>query len=191
VPVPLLIVITVGALAIAVLAAVWLVGPGVGEDEVVAVEDLVSGEGRTAVEGTAVEGQPAPDTTFQLFDGGTATLDDLRGRPVLLNFWASTCAPCLEEMPAFERVHDALGDEITVVGIDVAEGVEPGREMLERTGVTYRQGRDPQGTMIRAYGGIQLPHTVLLDADGTVVALRNKVLDEDEIRALAEPLLGS
>ena len=187
---PMLLVSTViGSLAVAVLVAMWIVPDDDNAgDDVVSVEDIVGGELRTSVEGTARKGRPAPPTSFEYLNGGSGTLDEFAGRPVVLNFWASSCAPCLKEMPAFERLHQGQGDEIVVLGVDVSEGVEPGREMVERTGVTYPQARDPQGDLLRAYGGIQLPHTVVIDADGVVTELRNKVLDDDDIRALVAPL---
>ncbi len=188
---PMLLISTViGSLAIALLLATWIVSDGddTGADGVVSVEDLVQGELRTEVDGTVVKGQPAPQTSFEYLDGGQGTLEDFAGKPVVLNFWASSCAPCLKEMPAFERLHQQLGDEVVVLGIDVSEGVDPGREMVGKTGVTYRQARDPQGDLLRAYGGIQLPHTVVIDADGVVVEQRNKVLDDAAIAALVAPL---
>ena len=189
IPPVLLVTSIVVSLAVAILVAVWLVGPD-DDTATVDVGDFVQSEVPTAVEGNVEEGQPVPPTTFELFGGGSATMADLAGGPVLVNFWASSCAPCLEEMPALDELHRELGDQVTVLGIDVGESEDAGRKMLERTGVSYRQGRDPQGKMIAAYGGIQLPHTVVIDADGTVVAVRNKALDADEIRALVEPVLG-
>jgi thiol-disulfide isomerase/thioredoxin len=178
----------VGSLAIALLLASWIVPDDQPADPTVDVEDLLQSELRSSAEGRAVEGEPAPATTFELLDGGSGSLSDFGGRPVVLNFWASSCAPCLKEMPAFEQVHQDLGDRVAIVGVDVSEGVDPGRAMVERTGVSYLQARDPRGDLLRAYGGIQLPHTVVIDAEGVVRELRNQALDEDQIRELVTPL---
>lgn len=147
--------------------------------------------GTTAATGVdtteAVEGRPVPDVVIEGLDGPDIRLRDLAGRPVVLNFWASSCAPCIKEMPLLQDAATDLEGEVSFVGIDVQEAVEPGREMVERTGVTFPQGRDPRGTLIRQFGGIQLPHTVVIGADGRVVSLNNRVLrsreDLDELLA--------
>ncbi len=69
-------------------------------------------------------------------------------------------------MPAFQRVHRALGDRVAILGVDVSEAQSPGQKMIDRTGVTYPQARDPQGQMVKAYGGVTLPHTVVIDFEG-------------------------
>ena len=177
----------IGSLAVAVLVAVAVVGHG---DGAVPVEQFVSGGELASVSGTAVTGKPAPPTTFTYFDGRAATLAALEGKPVVINFWASSCAPCLKEMPAFERVHRALGDRVAMLGVDVSEALAPGQRMIDRTGVSYPQARDPQGQMVKAYGGVTLPHTVVIDSRGTVVAIRNQSLSESDLRAALQPMLG-
>jgi cytochrome c biogenesis protein CcmG/thiol:disulfide interchange protein DsbE len=184
------VVTTVAALAVGVLVATAVVDTG-GSDDVVSVEDFVQGDAVTSVNGRAEEGRPAPDTAFEYLDGGEGTIEDFRGTPLVMNFWASSCAPCLAEMPAFESVHRELGDQVAILGFDVAEAAGPGRAMVERTGVTYPQGRDPRGDLVRAFGGIGLPHTVVVDADGTIVSMHNRAMDAEEIRRALEPVLGN
>jgi cytochrome c biogenesis protein CcmG, thiol:disulfide interchange protein DsbE len=124
-------------------------------------------------------GRPAPDVRLDDLGGAPARrLSELRGTPVLLNFWSSTCAPCLAEMPAFEQVHQRVRDRVTFVGIDVADTVTDGRDMVRRTGVTYANARDPRSEIFAAFGGTALPRTVLVDADGVVVATHSGALDE-------------
>lgn len=129
--------------------------------------------------GRAVLGRPAPPTQLIPYEGDTLDLSTLRGKPVVLNFWSSTCAPCVKEMPLLESVHQQLRDEVTFVGVDVYETPEQGRPMVELTGVTYQQTVDPTGEVLPRYGGTQLPHTVVLDADGTVVALHNRAITDE------------
>jgi thiol-disulfide isomerase/thioredoxin len=177
----------IGSLAIAILIAVALVGHDNGT---VSVEQFVSGGELASVSGTAVAGKPAPVTAFTYFDGKHGTLADLVGKPVVINFWASSCAPCLKEMPAFQRVHRELGDRVEMLGVDVSEAQAPGQKMIDRTGVTYPQARDPQGQMVKAYGGVTLPHTVVIDSKGDVVAIRNQSLSESDLKAALQPVLG-
>jgi len=87
-------------------------------------------------------------------------------------------------MPAIQRVADEQRDRLVVLGIDVTDGVESGTRMVERTGVTYRIARDPDGKILAAYGGVQLPHSVVIGPDGIVRATHDGAMDDQEIRDL-------
>lgn len=132
----------------------------------------------------------ADDASFTTFDGEEVALSSLRGTPTVVNFFASTCVPCITEMPAFEEVHQELGDEVAFLGLAVADRADDARALVERTGVTYRTAQDPDATVISALGGTVLPTTVLLNADGEVVATHAGELDADELRALLADELG-
>jgi len=116
-----------------------------------------------------VVGQPAPTATFTRFDGSSASFADYAGRPMVVNFWSSTCTPCLAEMPDLEAVHQAYGDRVAFVGVDVRDPLSSGQTMADKTGVTYDLVRDPDGSLIASIGGSGLPTTLLVKADGTVV----------------------
>jgi thiol-disulfide isomerase/thioredoxin len=132
-----------------------------------------------------------PDAvTFTDFDGEEAPLTSLRGRPVVVNFFASTCAPCVTEMPAFEEVHRELGEEITFLGLAVQDRRDAALELVDRTGVTYRTAQDRDGAVFTALEGILLPTTVLLDADGGIVDSHAGALDADELRLWLADELG-
>lgn len=122
--------------------------------------------------------------------GDTFSLADVTGRPAVVNFFASWCAPCVAEMPAFEEVKVAVGDEVAFVGIDVQDGIEDGQALIERTAITWQVARDPQGELVRAMGGVGMPTTVLLDADGAVVERRTGALDGDELARLLDEHFG-
>lgn len=129
-------------------------------------------------------GRRAPDVQLAYLDGGVQRLSDLRGKPAVLNFWSSTCAPCLQEMPAFQAVSSRTDGAVTFVGVDVADTEAAGRDMVERTGVRYRNARDPRSEVFGIFGGTALPRTVLLDASGTVVATHSGALDERSLQQL-------
>lgn len=133
-------------------------------------------------------GEPAPNVRLEYLDGGEQDLAEVAGvgTPVVLNFWSSTCVPCLAEMPAFEQVHQELEGEVTFVGIDVVDTEQAGREMVARTGVTYRNARDPRSEIFAVFGGIALPRTVLIAADGTVADTHSGELTADELRDLLD-----
>lgn len=152
------------------------------DDDESGQDDLIGGD---------VAGEPAPDVSFALLDGGSLRLADLRGTPVVVNFWAAWCPPCVSEMPDFEVVHQELGDDVAFVGIDVRESVDAARELVEETGVTYTIGRDPSGEIFQAFDAVNMPSTFLIAADGTVVASHAGAMDADLLRSLIdEHLLG-
>jgi thiol-disulfide isomerase/thioredoxin len=131
------------------------------------------------------------EATFTEFDGDVVPLSSLRGTPVVVNFFASFCTPCITEMPAFESVHQALGDQVTFLGLAVADRTDEAQDLVERTKVTYRTAQDRDASVIEALGGgTHLPTTVLLDADGNVVARHLGQLDADELRDLLSEELG-
>lgn len=142
----------------------------------------------TDTEARAEIGQPAPNVRLEYLDGGVQELAEVAGTgtPVVLNFWSSTCIPCLKEMPAIEEVHRELEGEVTVVGVDVTDTVEAGKEMVAKTGVTYRNARDPRSEIFAVFGGIALPRTVLIAADGTIAATHSGELTADELRDLLD-----
>jgi thiol-disulfide isomerase/thioredoxin len=132
-----------------------------------------------------------PDAVaFTDFDDQQVALASLQGGPVVVNFFASTCAPCVTEMPAFEEVHRELGDEVTFLGLAVQDRRDAALDLVERTGVTYRTAQDRDGAVFTALEGILLPTTVLLDADGAVVDRHAGALDADELRAWLADELG-
>lgn len=169
------------------LAASWaFVLRPAAADRSIGVDDLVNSDVRDPdAQSVAKVGRPAPDLRLKGFDGADVTTASLRGKPTVINFWASTCAPCIEEMPLLEAGYQALGDEVNFVGVDVFESPDLGRAMIAKTGVTFPQTVDPTNEVLTRFGGIQLPHTVILAADGTVAALHNEpITTEAELRGL-------
>jgi thiol-disulfide isomerase/thioredoxin len=115
---------------------------------------------------------------------------DYAGRPVVVNFFASTCAPCVEEMPAFEEVNQAAGGEVAFVGVAVNNRVEDALALVEETGVTWDLAADPDGTFIRAIGGVNMPTTAILDEQGRVVDVQGGKLDDGELVELLSEEAG-
>lgn len=136
-------------------------------------------------------GSAPPPLTWETFDGGTGSFADYRGRPLVVNFWASWCVPCISEMPGFESVHDELGDSVAFLGLNVTDNLDAARDLAARTGVSYDLGRDPSGQIVGALGGVNMPTTVLIDRDGTVVWVTSGKLEaadlEREIRERLQP----
>lgn len=128
-----------------------------------------SSSGGVSVDGVAAPGAPAPDVEMTDFDGATLTLDEYEGKPLVLNFWASWCPPCVAEMPEFEKVFQAVRDEVEFLGVNQRDQHGAAVDLADETGVTYRLALDPQGRVFDAFGGAGMPTTVFIDADGNVV----------------------
>ena len=109
----------------------------------------------------------ATEIEFELLDGGSATIDTLLDRPVVLNFFASWCTPCITEMPALESIHQQRPD-ITFVGLAYNDTPTRAREIVVDTGVTYATGVDPDSAIGNAYGILGMPTTLFITPDGEI-----------------------
>lgn len=126
---------------------------------------------------------PAP-VEFAWFDGEPGSTSDFAGTPTVVNFWASTCAACIAEMPEFESVSQSLAGQVNFVGVNVADIRSQADKLAEETGVTYRLAADPDSAVFRSYGGFVMPTTVLLDANGVPAYTWAGILNESELRIL-------
>ena len=110
--------------------------------------------------------------SFALNEGRNTTLKELvseKNKPLVVNFWATWCAPCLEELPMFESVHNRIGHEVTFLGINVSDSPTKANEMIIDAGISYQMGRDPEGNFLVGLGIVGLPATVFIDSEGTIV----------------------
>jgi thiol-disulfide isomerase/thioredoxin len=115
-------------------------------------------------------GRPAPDFTLPLFSGGTLALHSLKGKPVVLNFWASWCVPCREETPLLVRLHKIYGSRgIVFVGVNVEDDAGAARSFLGQYHVDYPVVRSVDDGLIDAYAIPGIPTTVFIGANGVVV----------------------
>ena len=143
-----------------------------------------------AVEPPSTNGDPAPEVVFTYFDGTEGTLDDFAGQPVVLNFWASWCAPCVAEMPDLEDVFQEVSGDVAFLGVNVTDQRADAEELVERTGVTYTIAEDPDGEIHRAFRGFAMPTTILIAADGTVVRSHAGSVSADQLRGFITEDLG-
>ena len=170
--------------AVAVLVVVGLVAA--------AVFALSSSDDGSDTAELVRENRPAP--TFALPDlrrpEAVLALELLRGRPVVVNFWASWCPPCLREMPAFERVHQRQGDRVTFVGVNHRDERDSALHLLGETGVTYASGFDPEGKVAESYRLLGMPTTVFISPSGRVVATRRGEMSQRQLEAAIDELFG-
>lgn len=134
-----------------------------------------------------------PDVTLPCLGGGRPVhLAGLRGKPTVLNIWASWCAPCREELPVLQEFHQRADGRVRMLGVDF-EDTQPDAalQLLARSGVTYPQVADFDKAIDQGLGRHPVPMTVLVDADGNVVsALPLQVTSADQLAALVEKTLG-
>ncbi len=134
-----------------------------------------------------LEGRPAPEFSLKDLDGGQVALADLRGKTVLLDFWATWCPPCRRAMPHIQKVHEeyqSLG--LVVLGINYESPDKP-RSFIGKHGYTFTTLSDPGRKVTDAYGVASIPTTVIIDGEGTVVKYTIGYKSETELRdALAE-----
>lgn len=135
-------------------------------------------------------GAPAPSYAAATLEGDTVSLEGLRGSAVLLNVWATWCAPCRHEMPELQALQDRYGGrglEVVGVSVDRAGAADEIRSFLEEVGVTYTILHDPGERVTDLFSVYGLPATFLIDREGTVVWRRIGPLRADEAE-LAEVL---
>ena len=146
----------------------------------------------TVVGGSPLIGQPAPGFRLAALDGGPETdLEDLRGRPVLVNFWASWCIPCREEFPLYRDARSAHAAEgLEIVGIVHDDDAESARGFAEEFGAEWPLVIDPTNAAWEAYGGGRgLPRTYYVDRGGGVRAVSYGPPPPDVLEELLDRIL--
>ena len=166
----------------------WLMWGGITVLGIVALVGLISlvpdpadsPDAATAV-GTAAVGAPAPTVDMVDFNGDPVTLSQFEGTPVVLNFWATWCPFCVAEMPDFEKVNQAAGGQVQFIGVNLQDDAGAADDLVGETGVTYLLTRDPRGVVYSAFGGVAMPTTVFIGADGIVDEIVTGALTEGQL----------
>ncbi len=131
--------------------------------------------------------RPAPAFTLRLFDGGTLRLEDLRGKVVFVNFWASWCPPCRDEAPALEGAWHRYKDQgVVFVGVDIQDKEPAARAFLAEFGITYPNGTDPTNLVAIDYGVWGIPETFFIDTKGRITHKHVGALTPEVITARLE-----
>jgi|GEM_PF-373559 len=132
----------------------------------------------------------APDFTLSQLEGGSLTLSSLRGKPTLINFWATWCPPCRRELPALQAAYTTYQADIGFVAVNVKEDPTTVTALVQELGLTFPIALDSDGQVSNiAYEVRGLPTTVFVDANGVVVARHIGPLDEAAIEDYLKPLL--
>lgn len=123
--------------------------------------------------------------------GDAISLAQFRGRPVVVNFWASWCVPCRREMPLLEQRYRALRGRVAFLGVNTNDARGPALAFLRSTHVGYPSTYDPDGSAASAYGLVGLPTTVFVTATGRIAERRIGILDAASLGQGIDALLGS
>ncbi len=123
------------------------------------------------ITGTGVEvGDDAPDFSLMSDRGQTIQLQDFRGKLLVLNFWATWCPPCLEELPSLNRFHERLASKgVVVLGVSIDEDADAYGQFLKKSGIQFLTARDPSRKAMHRYGTFKVPETYFIDRNGKVV----------------------
>ena len=149
---------------------------------------VVTGCGDTA---TAPEiGNMAPNFTLNSIDGGTVTLNDLQGRPVMVNFWATWCVPCVGEMPHIQAVYDKYStQEAVIITINTRQSAEAAKAFIASHGFNFPVLVDSQGKVAQDYRIAGIPMTFFIDAKGVIKAIKLGAFQStDEIESMLDSL---
>lgn len=153
---------------------------------------IVLGLGSDERTGVPITGSSVPDFTAPLLVGeGNMTMRELRGKPVVLNFWASWCLPCRDEARLLEAAHQRYGDRISFLGIDIRDARSDALEFVDEYGLTYPSVRDEGMRLYADYGLMGEPETFFVDPEGVLVKHVPGPLDEDTLFQAIDVLLDS
>ena len=142
----------------------------------------------------------APNFTFIMYQGedevGGSELDmaQLRGKPVVLNFWAGLCPPCRAEMPDLQNFYEQFKDQATLIGIDLGQFTGLGsqndaKDLLQDLNVTYPAGFTNDSSVVKDYKVLGMPTTVFIRADGTIFKKWSGALNEETLAKQTNAML--
>lgn len=141
--------------------------------------------------GTKV-GNLAPDFELTDYDGNIVRLSDFRGKnAVFVNFWASWCPFCVDELPLMARMQEEFGDSYVTIAIDRGESIETAKKFTDSLNVSdsFLFVMNSSDKLYSKYGGFSMPYSVFIDKDGIIKKIKRGPLQEDELRGNINSIL--
>lgn len=126
------------------------------------------GNVKTSASGDVKSGGKAPEFHAELTNGKSFTLSENKGKVVLINFWATWCGPCVEELPAIEKLQKEYGDKVEIVTVNYGEDKEVVDEFLKDKNYTFKVAYDENMDISNLYPSDGIPYTVIVDRDGKI-----------------------
>jgi peroxiredoxin len=126
--------------------------------------------------------EPAPDFELVGVSGESVRLSSLRGQPVVVNYWATWCMPCVEEMSIFQKYHEQYPDKFVMIGVDEEEPAEEVHAFIEDFGLTYQVLLDTNTVAADAYQVMTLPSTFFIDGEGILRYRHIGILTETQFK---------
>jgi cytochrome c biogenesis protein CcmG, thiol:disulfide interchange protein DsbE len=127
----------------------------------------------------------------RLNGNGSLQLSSLRGKVVVVNFWASWCDPCKSEAPRFQAAFERYGNRVAFIGVDTADYSADAGRFLDRYGVTYPNVRDPDRSVLGKYGGLPIPRTFVISPKWQVTGYIFGEARSEELDSAIQKALGA
>ncbi|MCF6095169.1 TlpA family protein disulfide reductase [Microaerobacter geothermalis] len=138
------------------------------------------------------ESYPATDFSLLDINGQEVTLSELKGKPVVLNFWASWCPPCREETPTFVKLYEKYKEDVIFLGVNLTnteQSVENVRKFIKDFSVSYQILLDEQGEVAKTYQITGIPETFFINRDGMVIYKYSGAIGQEELEILIKKML--
>lgn len=136
-----------------------------------------------------IAGYLAPDFTLNTIGGQAVTLSDLRGQPIVINFWATWCPPCRAEIPYFQAAATKYNGQVIILGVNQAESLVTVNPFVREFGMTYPVPLDENSTVSRLYSVSALPTTLFVDSDGIIQEVFPGIMSQAVLEDRIEQLL--
>lgn len=158
-----------------------------------AARSPIAGPSDNAEPGAAALNDPAPGFNLPLMNNPATdvSLAGTRGKYTVVNFWASTCSVCIQEMPDLQKAHRALGESVAFIGIDVADPAGPAAAFAKNSGVTYPLLADSNGAAAGTYRIPGLPFTAIIAPDGTLLVRHPGTFSAEQLEYIIQTLENS
>ena len=137
-----------------------------------------------------LDGEPLETAPLLDRDDNDIDLAELIGRPLVINFWFTTCPPCKREMPALQSAHETHGDSVHFIGVNSVDSRDRMVEFADDIGVTYELLRDPDSELLVSNGIATFPTTIFVDANGVVVKQISGEVSIEVLTSAIEELLA-
>ncbi|MBI2857346.1 MAG: TlpA family protein disulfide reductase [Chloroflexi bacterium] len=136
-------------------------------------------------------GNPAPDFALVDLKGNVVRLSEMKGKVVFINFWASWCGPCRQEMPELEKIYQKYKDRgVVFLGVDIKESPALVRQFVQRGGYNWTFLLDASGAVTSRYGISAIPTSFFVDRDGVIREIYLGAMNKDRMESRLLPLLA-